>query len=1254
MSTALYRRYRPQTFAEVIGQEHVTDPLQAALRSGRINHAYLFSGPRGCGKTTSARILARCLNCAKGPTDVPCGECDSCRELATGGPGSIDVVEIDAASHNGVDDARELRERAAFAPARDRYKIFILDEAHMVTQQGFNALLKLVEEPPEHVKFVFATTEPDKVLGTIKSRTHHYPFRLVPPPVLQEYLEQLCTSEGISVGEGVLGLVVRAGGGSVRDSLSVLDQLMAGAEDGHVSYERAVALLGYTDSALLDDTVMALGEGNGAMVFNLVERLVDSGHDPRRFVEDFLQRLRDLVIMAVAPQASEGIFATLPQDAIERMRAQAALWGPGPLSAAADLTAEAYTNMTGATSPRLLLELLLARIMVAKQQFPAAPAASAVPAGNAGGAPSAQSGQVTPSASNANVGGAGTVTAASVSGAEDDDLSDPLASIKASFQRNQEEKTASAEPEFPEPIAAAQEPAVAPQSTPSQNTAGSTPAPSPAMPVPAVTSESVTDAPVGQSSGPVAPQPAQDNPPAQPAQPAAQAPENQTVVPESQSFQSPAAMPESTSPEAESQRGESDSAAKPVETQPAESRSVEREVSESVSSAVVPPAPVEAVFSPASEMPTQTAPANAPTEATSTPAATSTPVVAESAKTDTPAPATSEQASATAGAAGTAQGGDADLLRSLKARWPEIIEATREFSIVAGTLLQQNARPYEVVDGLVYIEMANPMIVAQLERHQAAVLQGLAKVLGRQVEIKGGAEQQLHAMISEAKAASPNPTEPASSNNEEAGNTPDSAPVLASAHVTPTAADQDDTDQDDSDQSQVEASTESVTEDDSADDLAQNIAPQAPVDPQAQVELHPESALDTDESLAERSADFGAEEQPAGQSGETEEGQSPAQVMAAETEIPADTPLAETTPQAFAASAENLVELPETGVEFENGCQAKTEPEPDPFANYDQNHQAEFAAVSNEPSAEYSAESAETTNSQVTAETVVAPAVQPEPVREEAAAPSAPKPQPEPVFEAQPKPETQQEPVTAVQPEPVVVVEPEVGVAPEPEPQPEPALASQSEPEPAPEPTAEPAPAPEPVVASEPDAQTQPESGPTVQPAPEPGPEPEPEPVLSEADAWGQALAQARQNQLNADRTDNQLGNSGVSAFASANPFGDDAAGSSSASNGNGKPQSAQSDEDLPMWQRLLAETEAEKADEGSNLSAANTNLGMAGAAAPQTNAGAPAGGAFSFDDEVYLISEEDEEYTGDSEVAGVAIAAEVLGASIIEEVIES
>ena len=391
MTTALYRRYRPDTFQQVIGQEHVTEPLMAALRANRVNHAYLFSGPRGCGKTTSARILARCLNCEQGPTDTPCGVCPSCVDLATGGSGSLDVVEIDAASHNSVEDARELRERASFAPARDTYKIFILDEAHMVTNQGFNALLKLVEEPPPHVKFIFATTEPEKVIGTIRSRTHHYPFRLVPPPVLEDYLRQLCHSEKVEVGDGVLPLVVRAGGGSVRDTLSVLDQLI-GSSDGKIGYEQAIGLLGFTDTSLLDQCVDAIAARDGAACFEVVQRVVSSGHDPRRFVEDLLQRLRDLLILAVAGDQAQAALGSLPVDQLERMQVQARALGAGQLSRCADMCAAALGTMVGATSPRLQLELLMARLLVVGLAQPTT-APRSLPGGGSQSAGSVQAGQ---------------------------------------------------------------------------------------------------------------------------------------------------------------------------------------------------------------------------------------------------------------------------------------------------------------------------------------------------------------------------------------------------------------------------------------------------------------------------------------------------------------------------------------------------------------------------------------------------------------------------------------------------------------------------------------------------------------------------------------------------------------------------------------------------------------------------------------------------------------------------------------------
>ncbi len=364
MALALYRKYRPATFAEVVGQEHVTVPLRTALAAGRVNHAYLFSGPRGCGKTSSARILARSLNCEQGPTDEPCGTCDSCVGLAPNGPGTVDVVELDAASHGGVDDARELRDRAFYAPAQSRYRVFIVDEAHMVTTQGFNALLKIVEEPPEHLVFIFATTEPEKVLATIRSRTHHYPFRLIPPGAMRELLERNCAAEGATVDPAVFPLVIRAGGGSARDTQSVLDQLLAGAGPEGVRYDRAVALLGVTDVELIDDVVDGLGAGDASAVYGTVDRLVEAGHDPRRFASDLLDRLRDLVLLRAVPDAATRGLVSAPDDELDRMVGQAQRLGAATLARYAEIVHTGLVDMRGATAPRLLLELLCARMLL--------------------------------------------------------------------------------------------------------------------------------------------------------------------------------------------------------------------------------------------------------------------------------------------------------------------------------------------------------------------------------------------------------------------------------------------------------------------------------------------------------------------------------------------------------------------------------------------------------------------------------------------------------------------------------------------------------------------------------------------------------------------------------------------------------------------------------------------------------------------------------------------------------------------------
>ncbi|MEV6911864.1 DNA polymerase III subunit gamma and tau [Amycolatopsis sp. NPDC051071] len=507
MALALYRKYRPATFAEVVGQEHVTDPLRIALAAGRINHAYLFSGPRGCGKTSSARIMARSLNCAKGPTPDPCGECNSCRNLAPEGPGSVDVTELDAASHGGVDDARELRDRAFYAPADSRYRVFIIDEAHMVTTQGFNALLKIVEEPPEHLIFIFATTEPDKVLPTIRSRTHHYPFRLIPPKSMRELLERNVADEGAQVEPAVYPLVIRAGGGSARDTQSVLDQLLAGAGPDGVDYSRAVSLLGVTDVALIDGMVDALAADDAAGVFRTVERLAEAGHDPRRFATDLLDRLRDLVMLRSVPDAGESGLVSAPDDELKKMKEQSGKLEPATLSRYADIVHNGLLEMRGATSPRLVLELLTARMLLPsiaegadallarlerlERRAASAPAPVAAPAGGAAqAAPPAQA--------------AASVQAAPVGAAQAPAQVAPAGEAVRAFQRpSQRTAQAPAPASPPERQQPSAQPAAQPPARPEP--AAEPPAPqrssAPAAPAPAAVTASVTATASASASG---------------------------------------------------------------------------------------------------------------------------------------------------------------------------------------------------------------------------------------------------------------------------------------------------------------------------------------------------------------------------------------------------------------------------------------------------------------------------------------------------------------------------------------------------------------------------------------------------------------------------------------------------------------------------------------------------------------------------------------------------------------------------------
>ena len=494
MALALYRRYRPDTFEGVIGQDQVTVPLMRALDEGKLTHAYLFSGPRGCGKTSSARILARCVNCAKGPTSHPCGECESCKDLATGGPGSIDVVEIDAASHNGVDDARELRERAGFAPARDRYKIFILDEAHMVTQQGFNALLKIVEEPPEHVMFIFATTEPDKVIGTIRSRTHHYPFRLVPQEVMGPYLEMICDKEGIKPEPGVLKLAMRAGGGSMRDTLSVLDQLMVGSVEGVITHDAAVALLGFTPEALIGEAVDAVINHNGEALYGVIQKVVVGGFDPRRFVEDLLARVRDLLVLTLAGDRAESVLSdTAEAEDMDDLHRQAKALGLGALTAMADIINTTLGAMTGAISPRMRLELLAARLLAGSESG----FATAAPAPVASGMPPAAASSTTSAASGAGASGFAGSSRGGFAGASHGGFSGAARNQQAAAPQSTASHESAVGDNGPVSSPVSDRPAGSPSAQPAAATAAANawgaPATSPAVPAQPVTSPAASD-----------------------------------------------------------------------------------------------------------------------------------------------------------------------------------------------------------------------------------------------------------------------------------------------------------------------------------------------------------------------------------------------------------------------------------------------------------------------------------------------------------------------------------------------------------------------------------------------------------------------------------------------------------------------------------------------------------------------------------------------------------------------------------------
>ncbi|MGB2555874.1 DNA polymerase III subunit gamma and tau [Cellulosimicrobium cellulans] len=753
MSTALYRRYRPETFAEVIGQDHVTAPLMQALRSGRVNHAYLFSGPRGCGKTTSARILARTLNCERNtpesPLDTPCGQCPSCVELARGGPGSLDVVEIDAASHNGVDDARELRERAAFAPARDRYKIFILDEAHMVTPQGFNALLKLVEEPPEHVKFVFATTEPDKVIGTIRSRTHHYPFRLVPPDVLGPYLEELCAAEGVSIGSGVVPLVTRAGGGSVRDSLSVMDQLIAGAEDGAVEYERAVALLGFTHATLLDDVVDALAARDGASIFRVVDHVIATGHEPRRFVEDVLERLRDLIVIAVSGDEAQAVLRDQPADQLERMRTQAQHLGVAELSRAADLVNAALTEMTGATSPRLHLELLMARLLLPGADDGAAGFAARLDRLERGGLGNVV---VPPAAGTPAPGDGATATAtapaAAPAGAPSSGLTG-AAAVRAALRPARPAQPAAAPAsapavQEPTPVGHVAAPAAPEQERPSGDASASPAAASPSAASPAAASRAADGAgsAVGSSAPTDSSAPGEETAPAEASDPERTGP-----------VSGEASAPPRTASDASGTESGTTSVA---ESEAPDDRA--RETAASAASADAPSHAPEAPHHEASRH--ETSREEAPREETPRPS--------------TPREAAPRQEAAASSAPAAGGASPALTTEELRRRWPEVLENLRA-SPVTWSLVSANAQVAELGADVLYLAFPSPGLARTFSssRHTSAVQDVVYQTLGLQVRVEprldeggqaggGSAPSSGPAPVSPVPSAGPAPSGPAS------------------------------------------------------------------------------------------------------------------------------------------------------------------------------------------------------------------------------------------------------------------------------------------------------------------------------------------------------------------------------------------------------------------------------------------------------------------------------------------------------------